>query len=120
MSQQNKPETFAENFAGKAKSGNLNLFLCILPFFIANYREKKGKKGKMHRKRFRLPDFAFPHFVKNWPPPKRKLRPKLHSAETLLLGLGFQTSFAIYVSISGSKCYLKFKFVCMSCFLGRR
>ena len=43
-----------------AKSGNLNLFLCILPFFHCKmHREKKGKKGKMRRKRLRLPDFAF-------------------------------------------------------------
>ena len=42
----------------KAKSGNLNLFLRILPFFLEHYRENKGKKSKMPRKRFRLPDFA--------------------------------------------------------------
>ena len=42
----------------KAKSGNLNLFLCTLPFFHCKIQGKQGKKGKMRRKRFRLPDFA--------------------------------------------------------------
>ena len=44
----------------KAKSGNLNLFsLCTMPFFHCKIQgKKKGKKGKMRRKRFRLPDFA--------------------------------------------------------------
>ena len=42
----------------KAKSGNLNLSLCILPFFHCKIQGKEGKKGKMRRKRFRLPDFA--------------------------------------------------------------
>ena len=39
-----------------AKTGNLNLFLCILPFFHCkqNTGKKKGKKGKMRRKRFRF------------------------------------------------------------------
>ena len=56
----------------KAKSGNLNLFLGILLFsplvFPCNFQ---GKKGKIRRKRFRLPDFAFkqacfskPYFAK--------------------------------------------------------
>ena len=43
----------------KAKSGNLNLFLHILPFFPCKIQGNKGKKGKMRRKWFRLPDFAF-------------------------------------------------------------
>ena len=42
----------------KAKSGNLNLFLRILPFFPLFPCNFQGKKGKIHRKRFRLPDFA--------------------------------------------------------------
>ena len=42
----------------EAKSGNLNLFLCILPFFHCKMQGKEGKKGKMRRKRFRLPDFV--------------------------------------------------------------
>ena len=42
----------------EAKSGNRNLFLHILPFFLAKHGESQGKKSKMRRKRFRLPDFA--------------------------------------------------------------
>ena len=45
--------------AFKAKSGNLNLFLRILPFFPLFSLYFARKKGKMRRKRFRLPDFAF-------------------------------------------------------------
>ena len=43
----------------KAKSGNLNLFLGILLFFPCLPCNFQGKKGKIRRKRFRLPDFAF-------------------------------------------------------------
>ena len=45
--------------AEKAKSGNLNLVLRILPFFPLFPCILQGKKGKTRRKRFRLPDFAF-------------------------------------------------------------
>ena len=51
----------------KAKSGNLNLILCIFPFFVVKHRENKGKKGKMHRKRFRSPDFASEDYCKKDP-----------------------------------------------------
>ena len=42
----------------KAKSGNLSLFLRILPFFPWLSLCFARKKGKRRRKRFRLPDFA--------------------------------------------------------------
>ena len=45
--------------AKKAKSGNLNLFLRILPFFSLKIAGKtREKRAKLSRKRFRLPDFA--------------------------------------------------------------
>ena len=44
----------------KAKSGNLNLFLGIFALFSLVFPAIfKEKKGKICRKRFRLPDFAF-------------------------------------------------------------
>ena len=44
----------------KAKSGNLNLFLGIFALFSLVFPAIfKEKKGKIRRKRFRLPDFAF-------------------------------------------------------------
>ena len=56
----------------KAISGNLNLFLCSLPFFSCKIQGNKGKKGKMCRKRFRLPDFALS--ASSNPLPKNRLR----------------------------------------------
>ena len=35
----------------KAKSGNLNLFLCILPFFHCKIQGKEGKKGQNAQKK---------------------------------------------------------------------
>ena len=51
-------ETFRSLGSLKAKSGNLNLFLRILPFFPLFPFILQGNKGKIRRKRFRLPDFA--------------------------------------------------------------